>query len=89
MAERHETVRDIRGLGLMIGVEMAHADGSPNPEALVFIRRYAQQHGMFILACGPDVNVIRFVPPLIVTIEELDQGMDIIEEALEAYEAQG
>jgi len=88
MAQRFETIQDVRGLGLMIGVEMAYEDGSPNPDALVFIRHYAQQHGMFILACGPDGNVIRFIPPLVVTAEELDQGLDIIEAALAAYEEQ-
>jgi 4-aminobutyrate aminotransferase len=88
MAEEHETIRDVRGLGLMIGVEMAFEDGSPNPEALAFIRSYAQEHGMFILACGPDANVIRFIPPLVVTTEELDRGLDILEAGLAAYEAQ-
>ena len=87
IAQNHETVRDVRGLGLMIGVEMAHEDGTPNPEALTFIRSFTQERGMFILACGPDVNVIRFIPPLIVTEAELDQGIDLIDAALTAYEA--
>ena len=86
MAKVHPTIRDVRGLGLMIGVELALEDGTPNPEALVFIRDHAQRKGMFILACGPDANVIRFIPPLVVTPEELDLGLDILDEALTAYE---
>jgi 4-aminobutyrate aminotransferase len=88
MSEQFETVRDVRGLGLMIGVEMGFEDGSPNPDALVFVRQYAQDRGMFILACGPDANVIRFIPPLVVTKDELDHGINLLEEAVAAYEAQ-
>ena len=42
---------------------------------------------MFILPCGPDGNVIRFIPPLNVTPEDLDHGIDILDEALASYEA--
>jgi len=40
---------------------------------------------MLILDCGPASNVIRFIPPLIVTTEELDRGIDILDEALATY----
>ena len=86
MAEAHPTIGDVRGLGLMIGIELAHEDGSANPEALSFVRAYALEHGMFILACGPEANVIRFVPPLNATEDEIDQGIDLLDAALNAYE---
>ena len=36
----------------------------------------------------PDANVIRFIPPLVVTKDDLDHGIDLLEEAVAAYEAQ-
>jgi 4-aminobutyrate aminotransferase len=83
----HSTVGDVRGLGLMMGIELADADRTPLPDALKFVRDFALEEGMFILACGPHMNIIRFVPPLIVTMDELDRGIDILEAGIAAYEA--
>jgi 4-aminobutyrate aminotransferase-like enzyme len=41
---------------------------------------------MLLLNCGPDGNVIRFIPPLNVSTEDLDLGLDIIEAGLRSYE---
>ena len=51
------------------------------------VKRQALDEGMFILSCGPEGNVIRFIPPLITTPEELELGIDILERALASYEA--
>ncbi|HHC09090.1 MAG TPA: aminotransferase class III-fold pyridoxal phosphate-dependent enzyme, partial [Actinobacteria bacterium] len=89
LASRHPTIGDVRGLGLMIGVELVGEDRSPNPEAFAALSRFALDEGMFILPCGPYGNVIRFIPPLVVTVDELDLGIDIIDRALTAYESGG
>jgi 4-aminobutyrate aminotransferase len=87
LQSRHRTIGDVRGLGLMIGVELVEpGTNRPDPAAFPFLAAHARQHGLFILDCGPDANVIRFVPPLCVTREELDLGIDIIEAGLQAYE---
>jgi 4-aminobutyrate aminotransferase len=89
LAERHPTIGEVRGLGLMIGVELVKpGSNTPDPEAFPFLARYARHHGLFILDCGPDANVIRFVPPLCVSLEELDTAIEIIDGALGAYEAE-
>lgn len=85
--ERHRTIGDVRGLGLMIGIELVTAGNEPDTEAFGAIGRYAFDAGMFILNCGPDGNVIRFIPPLNVTVKDLDLGIDILEEAIEKYES--
>jgi len=41
---------------------------------------------LIMISCGPDGNVIRFVPPLVTTIEELDQAIDTIDATLTEYE---
>jgi 4-aminobutyrate aminotransferase len=84
---RHPTIGDVRGMGLMIGIELVHSGTNhPDPEAFPFLARYAREHGLFLLDCGPYANVIRFVPPLCVTTEELDLGIDIVDRGLAEYE---
>ncbi|MBU1494620.1 MAG: aminotransferase class III-fold pyridoxal phosphate-dependent enzyme [Actinobacteria bacterium] len=87
LQSRHATIGDVRGLGLMIGVELVRPGGNdPDPEAFPFLARYAREHGLLILDCGPDANVIRFVPPLCVTPEEMTEAIDIIDAGLGEYE---
>jgi 4-aminobutyrate aminotransferase len=87
IAGRRSTIGDVRGLGLMIGIELSREDGTPDAEAMTHVKKQSQEEGMFILSCGPNGNVIRFIPPLVVTREELDQGIDIVDRALASYEA--
>ncbi len=84
---RHRTVGDVRGEGLMIGIDLVKADGSPDPDAFPAIEAHALDAGMFILNCGPDGNIIRFIPPLNVSMDDLDRGIDILAEGLAKYEA--
>jgi 4-aminobutyrate aminotransferase len=87
MQEKHPTIGDVRGLGLMIGIELVEPGGNvPDPKAFPFLAEFAREHGLLILDCGPHANVIRFIPPLCVTPAELDQGIDVIDAALTAYE---
>jgi 4-aminobutyrate aminotransferase len=84
---RHRTVGDVRGLGLMIGIELVTDGNTPDTEAFGAIGKYAFEAGMFILNCGPDGNVIRFIPPLNVSQDDLDRGIEILEDAIAKYEA--
>jgi 4-aminobutyrate aminotransferase-like enzyme len=70
----------------MIGIEMVDPDGAPNQEAFTAVDAFAQEAGMFILSCGPDGNIIRFIPPLNVSREDLDRGIDILADGITAYE---
>ncbi|MEZ5175280.1 MAG: aminotransferase class III-fold pyridoxal phosphate-dependent enzyme [Acidimicrobiia bacterium] len=89
LRETHQTIGDVRGLGLMIGIELVTADGSPNAEAFTAIAAHARDAGLFILNCGPGANVIRFIPPLNVSPEDLDRGIDILADAIRTYEKNG
>ncbi len=84
----HPTIGDVRGLGLMIGVELVADPESrqPDPAAMEHVSAYGLDHELIVIACGPDGNVIRFIPPLITPFEELDRAIDVIEEALGTYE---
>ena len=87
LQERHRTIGDVRGLGLMIGIELVKDGREPDTEAWGFISRKAEDLGLFILNCGPDNNVIRFIPPLNVSLDDLEAGIDILDQAITAYEA--
>ena len=79
MAERYPAIGDVRGLGLMIGVELVDGEGRPGKEALETVFRHSMREGLFFLPCGTDGNVIRFIPPLNVSHRHLDRALDIIE----------
>jgi 4-aminobutyrate aminotransferase len=84
--DRHRMVGDVRGLGLMIGIELVTEGNEPDIDAFGAIGQYAFDAGMFILNCSPDGNVIRFIPPLNVSDEDLDRGIDILDDAIAKYE---
>jgi 4-aminobutyrate aminotransferase len=84
----HDTIGEVRGLGLMIGIELVKDPESrePDADAMKFVSQYALEHELIVISCGPDRNVIRFIPPLITTVDELDQAIDTIDTALTEYE---
>jgi 4-aminobutyrate aminotransferase len=84
----HDTIGEVRGLGLMIGIELVKDPESrePDADAMKFVSQYALEHELIVISCGPDRNVIRFIPPLITTVDELDQAIDTIYTALTEYE---
>ena len=78
IAARHPIVGEVRGLGAMLALELAEqtADAAKAVTAAAF------EKGLILLSCGLYGNVIRLLPPLSATDEELDQGLGILEEAL-------
>jgi 4-aminobutyrate aminotransferase-like enzyme len=90
MAERHPTIGDVRGLGLMIGVELVtdRESRTPDEEAFKHVEKHAFDRELIVINCGPDGNVIRFIPPLITTREELDWALDLVDEGLASWESQ-
>ncbi len=79
--ERSSCIGDVRGLGLMIGIEFVK-DGHPFTKGLKQILDYCLRKGLVLVDCGVDKNVIRLAPPLIVKGEEMEQGLDILGEAI-------
>jgi len=88
LAERHDTIGDVRGLGLMIGVDLVTDAETRVPDANAFkhVQSHAFERELIIIECGPDGNVIRFIPPLVTTAEELDWAIGLIDEGLESWE---
>jgi len=80
--ETHEVVGDVRGRGLMIGVEIVEDKHSRKPAGALRERivDMAFERGLLLLGCGE--NTVRLCPPLIVTQQEMDVALDILEECL-------
>jgi 4-aminobutyrate aminotransferase len=83
MENKYPCIGDVRGLGLMIGIEFVK-DGKPLTEGLKKMLDYCLEKGLILIECGVDKNVIRLAPPLIVKKEEMEKGLDILEEAIRA-----
>jgi 4-aminobutyrate aminotransferase len=79
---RHPSIGDVRGLGLMIGVEFVKDRKSkyPNEELRDRVTEMAFERGLILLGCGK--SVIRLAPPLSVSKPEIDEGLTILEEAI-------
>ena len=84
----HPTIGDVRGLGLMIGVELVRDPETrePDAEAFAHIQRYCMERELVVIECGPLGNIIRFIPPTITTIDEVEWAVGLIDEALADYE---
>ena len=78
IAARRPVVGEVRGLGSMLALELTEQNG----EAAKAITTSAREKGLILLSCGLYGNVIRLLPPLSATDEELERGLAILEEAL-------
>ena len=80
---RHPLVGDVRGKGLMIGVELVkdRKTREPHPEARQKVLRRAFEQGLLLLGCGE--STLRLMPPLIVEKEHADLAVEVIERCLE------
>ena len=77
-------IGDVRGLGGMIGMELVNDRTSKEPagDKARALTAYALKNGLMLLATGTYGNVIRVLSPLVITDEQLDRGLDIIEKGL-------
>lgn len=82
IAARHPSIGQVRGLGLMLGVEFVKNNSPRYPDEALRDRvvDLAFEHGLLLLGCGK--STIRFSPPLCVTKSEIDEAMEIFEESV-------
>jgi 4-aminobutyrate aminotransferase / (S)-3-amino-2-methylpropionate transaminase / 5-aminovalerate transaminase len=78
IASGQPLVGEVRGLGPMLALELRE----PTPDAAKATTAAAFDRGLLLLACGLDGNVIRLLPPLTASDEELERGLTLLEEAL-------
>jgi 4-aminobutyrate aminotransferase len=82
---RHALVRDVRGLGLLLGIELARADGTPaRAEADAVMYECLARGLSFKIGQG---NVLALSPPLVIAERDLDAAFGILDDALAAVAA--
>jgi len=78
IAARRPSVGEVRGLGAMLALELAER----SPDLAKAVTSAAREKGLILLSCGLYGNVLRLLPPLSATDDELERGLAILEEAL-------
>ena len=83
LASDHPVIGDVRGLGLMVANEFTTPGGEPDAATAAAVQQEAMRSGLLLLTCGTYGNVIRWLPPLVVSEQELEGALDIYACALD------
>jgi 4-aminobutyrate aminotransferase len=83
LQEQFPVLADVRGRGLMVACELVD-QGQPATEFVKAIQQKCLTAGLMLLSCGSHSNVIRWLPPLIVTAAQIDEALEIFHTALRA-----
>jgi len=82
LAETYPVIAEVRGRGAMLAIELTRPGTlEPDPATTAAVSRACHQAGLVTLTCGTFGNVIRFLPPLVIGEELLDEGLSILEDA--------
>jgi len=84
MQKKISIIGDVRGKGLMIGIELVKNKNTKEPakEERRKVLNLALKKGLLLIGAGTYDNVIRIAPPLVIKKEEIDKGLNILEEVL-------
>ncbi|MGC5328908.1 4-aminobutyrate--2-oxoglutarate transaminase [Brevibacillus sp. SYSU BS000544] len=86
MQQKHPVIGDVRGLGAMVAMELVSDRKTKQPakEAVAEVIKRCWQNGLVGLSAGTYSNVLRFLPPLVITDDQLERGLDILESSFES-----
>jgi 4-aminobutyrate aminotransferase/(S)-3-amino-2-methylpropionate transaminase len=86
LAARHREVRDVRGLGAMVAIELCEDGDLARPAADLTKRLCAEaaRRGLILLSCGPSANVVRVLVPLTAGDALIDEGLGVLGDAFDA-----
>ena len=89
LQQKHEEIGDVRGLGLMVAAEFVRSreDKTPNVKLKDRIVEESYRRGLLLLPCGK--SSIRFIPPLVIQRDEIDEGVEILDAAITAARRSG
>ncbi|MDX1613908.1 MAG: aminotransferase class III-fold pyridoxal phosphate-dependent enzyme [Candidatus Promineifilaceae bacterium] len=88
LQERYPLIGDVRGLGLMVGLEFSASTRQRSKQLASAVQRHCLERRLLILTCGTFGNVVRWIPPLVVTESEIDEALTIFDQALAAAQAE-
>ncbi|MCC5941305.1 MAG: aminotransferase class III-fold pyridoxal phosphate-dependent enzyme [Balneolaceae bacterium] len=78
-------IGDVRGRGLMVATEFTDSNGNPDAETTKKVAAACIKNNLLLLTCGTYGNVIRWIPPLIVTNTQLDETLSVFKSALQVH----
>jgi len=84
LQEKYPQIADVRGLGLMVGAEFRDAKGKPDKTTAKAVVHECADRKLMLLTSGPWDNTIRWIPPLVVTKDQMDEALNIFEDSLAA-----
>ncbi|SEH15924.1 diaminobutyrate-2-oxoglutarate transaminase [Natronorubrum sediminis] len=82
-ADETDHLADVRGKGLFIGAEFVDSDGNPGDDIVDAIQQYCFEHGVLIWTAGRHGNILRIIPPLVLTRDLAETALDIVLEAID------
>ncbi|ADD07325.1 pyridoxal phosphate-dependent aminotransferase (plasmid) [Natrialba magadii ATCC 43099] len=82
-ADETDQLADIRGKGLFIGAEFVDENGAPDSDVVDAIQQYCFEHGVLVWTAGRHGNVLRLLPPLVLTHDLAETALDVIVDAIE------
>lgn len=82
LKDKYEIIKDVRGLGLMLGVELRKSNGLPATEETDIILEKLKDNGLIVGKNGLGRNVLAFQPPLVITKEDIDILIDNLDKVL-------
>jgi 4-aminobutyrate aminotransferase len=84
MQSENSVIGDVRGLGLMIGVEFVARDGSVNPQAVQDVIKKGHEHKTLMITAGTNDQVVRLAPPLVLNQAQAEEFLDIFGECVKS-----
>jgi 4-aminobutyrate aminotransferase/(S)-3-amino-2-methylpropionate transaminase len=83
MKAKFPVIGEVRGRGAMIAIEFVEpGTHNPNSSAVDSLVKHCHQNGVLVLNAGTYANVIRFLPPLVISDEQLHDALDVLEAGL-------
>jgi 4-aminobutyrate aminotransferase/(S)-3-amino-2-methylpropionate transaminase len=82
LAARYPVIAEVRGRGAMIAAELTRPGTlEPDPAAAAAVAAACHSRGLIVLTCGTFGNVLRFLPPLVISEQLLHEGLDVLQDA--------
>jgi 4-aminobutyrate aminotransferase-like enzyme len=82
LARTHSAIGDVRGLGLLTGVELVDAEGAPDAALAGAVKNLLRERGVLVGSTGPADNVLKVRPPLVFGEEHIPLVVDALDAAL-------
>lgn len=79
---RFNVIGDVRSLGAMCAIEFFDGEGKPNSQLVQEILKKVHQRGLILMSAGLYGNVIRLLAPLVITDDQIEEGFEVLEEAI-------